>query len=179
MIRLGSRIQVMIGLWILAGLAVMGINGYALLSLLDEPLAGYSTEVRNADRMFQQFGLLLAAETEKMTSGMDLLARRFSPPTAPAERPRTPEQKAAAVQAVKPAAAAPATLPVLAGIVTRRSGSGAVDRLALLDGRIFSQGDTVMDLTIEEISATGVLLSRESRTWFLKAPRVPYSLTKR
>ena len=39
----GNNIQVFIGLWIIAGLAVMGINGYALMSLMDEPLAAIRT----------------------------------------------------------------------------------------------------------------------------------------
>jgi hypothetical protein len=72
-----SRMRALIGLWILAGLMVVGVNGTMLLSLLDEPLAGYSSGVRNADRAFRQYRMRLTAEAEKMTSGMERLTSWF------------------------------------------------------------------------------------------------------
>ena len=61
----GSRVQALIGLWILTGLVVVGINGAMLMSLLDEPLAGYSPGVRTADRGFRQYRTLVAPRPAK------------------------------------------------------------------------------------------------------------------
>ena len=77
--RLGSRIHALVGLWILAGLVVVGVNGTMLMSLLDEPLAGYSSGVRMADQGFRNYRMLVTAQAEKITSGMDLLISRFKP----------------------------------------------------------------------------------------------------
>lgn len=174
----GNSVQVYIGLWVLAGLVVMGINGYALMSLLDEPLAGYSAGVRQADRGFQQYRRLLSTETEKIASGMDLLVRCFAAKTTVIEPSKTADIKqspSAVEKRVKPPAVA---LPVLAGIVTRRSTTGAACRLALLNDGVFAEGDTMQDLTIRKISADGVLLAKGKKTWFLTRPEIAYSLSK-
>lgn len=176
--RWGNRIQALIGLWFLAGLVVIGANGYVLVSLLDEPLSGHSTAVRNADRGFRQYRRLLTAETEKITSGMDRLVKRFVP-QAVAKAPPISEKAALLTTKKKPAKPIPVVLPALAGIVTSRSTTGSVNRLAMLDGGVFSEGDTWRELTVKGISAGGVVLARGNRTWFLKAPEIAYSLTTR
>lgn len=174
----GNSVQLFIGLWMLAGLVVMGINAYALMSLMDEPLAGYSIGVRHAQGMFQQYRNLLSAETENMDSGMDLLIQRFAAKTTliePSQAADTRQSPSAVEKKVKPPAVA---LPVLAGIVTSRSTTGAERRLALLNDGVFAEGDQLQDLTIRKISADGVLLAKGKKTWFLKTPDVAYSLSK-
>lgn len=174
--RLGSGIHILIGLWILAGLTVVGINGYMLMSLLDEPLAGYSSEVRNADRGFRQYRILLTAEAEKITSGMDLLASRFKPIVVEEEKPvfqKVPATPPAAKKVVPP----PVVMPTLKGIVTSRSTDGTARQLALMDGRICAKGDQLRDFTVKWITSGGVSLVRGDQTWFLKAPEIAYSLT--
>ncbi|MBC2709538.1 MAG: hypothetical protein HGJ94_00555 [Desulfosarcina sp.] len=168
----------LIGLWILAGLLVAGLNGYTLMALLDAPLSGYSDGVRAADRGMQQCQTLLVAETEKIILGMDLLAYRFTPVTAVEDEP--PAAQNAAVPPVKKRVSTPSVvLPSLTGIITSRSTNGAVSRLALLDGTVFSEGGTLRYFTVKGISVRGVLLARGGQTWFLKAPEITFSLTTR
>lgn len=174
--RLGNRMHALIGLWILAGLVVAGVNGSILLSLLDEPLAGYSSAVRDADRGFRQYRLRLAAEAEKIASGMDLLASRFKPVVGEEETPVVPETPAPAPNASK-RAPLPVVLPTLTGIMTSRSSDGNSRQLAVLDGRICTDGDRLDDFTVKRITRGGVALVRGRQTWFLKAPDIAYSVT--
>ena len=173
--RSGSRVQALIGLWILAGLVVAGINGAMLMSLLDEPLAGYSPGVRTADRGFRQYRTLVAAEARKITSGMDFLASRFGPRVEDTEKPadrRVPDPP----PAVKPATPPAMRLPTLTGVITRRSSDGTTTRLAVMDGRICSVGDRFRNLTVKAITREGVSLAGKEKSWFLKMPEITYSV---
>ncbi len=95
--RLGSRIHVLVGLWILAGLVVVGVNGAMLMSLLDEPLAGYSGGVRMADQGFRKYRLLVTVQAEKITSAMDLLMSRFKIGVVEEEKPVVQQPPATSV----------------------------------------------------------------------------------
>ena len=174
--RLGSRIHALIGLWILAGLVVAAINGYMLMSLLDEPLAGYSSGVRNADRGFRQYRMLSAAEAEKITLGMDLLASWFKPIVVEEEKPEF-QKLLAPPPPEKKVAPSPVVMPTLTGIMTSRSADGTARRLAVMDGRICAEGDRVRDLTVKGITSGGVSLVRGGQAWFLMAPEMAYSIT--
>lgn len=174
--RWGDSRQAWIGLWILAGLAMAGLNGYMLMSLLDEPLAGYSRLVRSVDRGIRQYRTLLAAKTENVTAGMDLITQRF-PPASVDDTPSTAGGTTPATVAEHQVETRPAALPLLTGIVGRRSSDGDVSWLALTDAGVFAAGDTCRDFTVAKISAQGVSLVRGGQAWFLKAPSVGYSLT--
>jgi hypothetical protein len=165
----------LIGLWILAGLMVGGVNGTMLLSLLDEPIAGYSSEVRNADRAFQQYRMLLAAEAEKITSGMERLTSWFKPAVMKEEQPPL-RKKPAPPSLSKKMAPEPVVLPMLTGIMTSRSSDGSTKRLALLDGHICAQGDPLGNFTVKRIARDGISLAQGDRVWYLKAPDVAYSI---
>jgi hypothetical protein len=173
---MGNLKHAWIGLWVLAGLIVTGINGAALLSLLDEPLAGYSSQVRRAARAFRQYQQLLEAEKKKMASGLDLLAGLFEaetdekPPEAAAPQPIAPKP-------VRKKPPQPVVLPVLTGVVTRTSENGTRQWLALMDGRVRTRGDRIRQLTVRKIDGRGVVLAKGSRTWFVKAPEIAYSRT--
>lgn len=175
MYRSGNRMRALIGLWILTGLVVAGVNGTLLLQLLDEPLAGYSTAVRNASKGFGQYRKLLTAEAQKITSGMDLLASRFT--LRVVEEKKTAAPDISVRSTAKKVAPASVALPALTGIMTSRSTDGTAKRLAVMNGRICNEGDRLGDLTVKGITRTGVRLARGDRTWFLKAPEVAYSLT--
>lgn len=170
-----NRVHAWIGLWVLAGLMVAGLNGYMLLALLDAPLAGYSVETRNTDRAFRQYRLLVQAETDKLAGGMDALINRF----APVEPERQPVI-AKTVPAPSPAADThrprPVVLPALTGIVTCLSEDGSAQWLALMDGAIWSRGDQIRELTVEQIDERGIVLARGDQSWFVKAPDLSYSL---
>lgn len=174
--RLGSRIHALVGLWILAGLVVAGVNGAMLMSLLDEPLAGNSSGVRMADQGFRNYRMLAAAQAEKITSGMDLIASRFKPGGVETEIPVV-QPPPATPAVVKKTAPAPLALPTLTGIMTSRSSDGSDRRLALLDGRICAEGERLGNLTVMRITRGGVSLVRGDQAWFLKAPHIAYSVS--
>ncbi len=173
--RLGSRIHVLVSLWILAGLVVVGVNGAMLMSLLDEPLAGYSGGVRMADQGFRKYRLLVTAQAEKITSGMDLLMGRFETRAVEEEKPVL-HQPAALPSLAKKRAPAPVALPTLAGILASRSSDGHARWLAVLDGRICAEGEQLGNLTVKRIANGGVSLARGDQSWFLKAPDIAFSL---
>lgn len=173
--RLGNRMHALVGLWILAGLVVAGINGMLLLHLLDEPLAGYSTEVRNVDRGFRQYRMLLTDEARKITSGMDLLASRFAVKVV--AKNKSPVPTVSARPAVKKVAPVSVKLPALTGIMTSCSTDGTARHLAVLDGRICNEGDRPGGIMVKGITREGVRLAKGDRTWFIKAPEIAYSLT--
>lgn len=175
MYRWQSNTHALIGLWILAGLAVAGVNGYKLMSLLDAPLAGYSSEVRSADRGFRQYRMLLTAETEKINLGMDLLASWFKPVVVQ-DAQAAIQNVSAPQQALKKVKAPALVLPALTGVITSRSTDGTVRRMALLDGRICIQGDLFGTFTVKRITSQGVSLVSGDHTWLLKAPENSYSV---
>ncbi len=174
--RLGSRMHVLIGLWILAGLVVVGVNGTMLMSLLDEPLAGYSSGVRIADQGFRKYRMLVTAQAEKITSGMDRLISRFETGVVEEEKPAI-KKPPAPPSIAKKRAPAPVALPTLTGIMTSRSSDGDARRLAVLDGRIYAEGEQLGNLTVKGIARGGVSLVKGGQAWFLKAPDIAYSLT--
>lgn len=174
--RLGSRTNALVGLWILAGLVVMGVNGAMLMSLLDEPLAGYSGGVRMADQGFRKYRLLVTAQAEKISSGMDLLMGRFETRAVEEEQPVV-QKRPAPPSLAKTRAPAPLALPTLTGIMTSRSSDGHDRRLAVLDGRICAEGAQLGNLTVKRIARGGVSLVRGDQAWFLKAPNISFSLT--
>ena len=173
--RLGSRIHALVGLWILAGLVVVGVNGTMLMSLLDEPLAGYSSGVRMADQGFRTYRMLVTAQAEKITSGMDLLISRFKPGVVE-EKPAF-QKRPAPPSFAKKRAPAPVALPLLTGIMTSRSSDGDARRLAILDGRICAEGEQLGNLTVVRIVRGGVSLVKGDQAWFLKSPDIAFSLT--
>jgi hypothetical protein len=173
--RSGSRVQALIGLWILAGLIVVGINGAVFMSLLDEPLAGYSPGVRTADRGFRQYRTLVAAEARKITSGMDFLVSRFGHGVEDTEKP-TDRPVPDPPPAVKPAPHPAMRLPTLTGVITRQASDGTAIRLAVMDGRICAVGDRFQNLTIKTITRKGVSLAGKEKSWFLKMPEITYSV---
>lgn len=175
----GDQAKAFIGLWVIAGLIVLGINGRALLSLLDEPLAGHSSGVRLADRGFQQYRQLLSAKAEKISSGMAHLVQRFTASAPTVEHALAVEQKQAPVKETRRVKLPTVTLPVLTGIVTSRSAAGQTHRVAVLDSGVYSEGEQLQNFTIRQISADGILLARGQQTWFLERPDIGYSLSQR
>jgi hypothetical protein len=145
------------------------------MSLLDEPLAGYSSEVRSADRGFRQYRMLLTAETEKINLGMDLLASWFKPVVVQEEQ-SVIQNVSAPQQALRKAKPPALVLPTLTGVITSRSTDGTARQMALLDGRMCNQGDQLGTFTVKWITSQGVSLVSGDHTWLLKAPENTYSV---
>ncbi|MGA6926907.1 MAG: hypothetical protein WBY88_14560 [Desulfosarcina sp.] len=175
-LKKGGR-QALIGLWILAGLLVAGFNAYAIITLLDTPLSGYSDDVRTVERGMQQCRLLLATAIQKNRSEMAAVAERF--PSKTVKHDPIARKPVVSAPVKKSSGEASTRLPCLAGILIRRTADGIVNRLALLDGRPLSEGDTIADFSLRQISDRGVMLARGGRIFFIEAPRVSHSLTTR
>jgi hypothetical protein len=170
----GNRIHGFIGLWVLAGLMVLGANGYMLMTLFDEPLTGLSEHVRHADRAFRQYRSLLEAKSVNRSSGMQTLANWFAPAAVNEDKP-VAETPSEAPLVVKQATVPPAALPGLTGIITRQSTDGSIRRLALINGQVCIEGDRLQDFTIARIDSGGVYLANGDRTWFIKTPDIDYT----
>lgn len=172
---LGNRTHALIGLWILLGLVVIGINGAMLMALWSEPLAGYSDQVRDAERALGQYRAAVTATLGATDEGMDALKARFTTAAVPEQSVVAP----AAVPPVAKARTAPAaiSLPVLEGVVTHREANGRTSCLALMDGRVWTEGERLRGLTVHRIDRRGVALSSGQRTFFLEAPAMTHSLT--
>ncbi len=168
--------RILISCCVLAGLLVVGINGYALLALLDEPLSGYSEGIRTVDRGLLEFRKLSADKSGKVIHGIDRLAGRYTPELSPESSPVSKKviPKKIVTKRVK---ALPASLPVLTGILTGYSTNGSTRRLAMLDGAVCAEGEKLGDLTVEEITIRGVRLNNGEKIWFVKAPDNNYSLS--
>ena len=177
MTRTVGSTRFMISLWIVAGLVVAGINGGIGLFLLDAPLSGYSDGVRAIDRGLREYRQRRALASQTVSNAMSALRTRFVqsplPSTESAARPPLPT-----VSPPEPAPKRPprVELPVLSGVLTRRTADGEVRRRAILDGRLYAEGDRIGDLTLKTISIRGVTLVRGGRQWLLDAPDTPYSL---
>lgn len=171
------RLNLLIGLWVLAGLLVLGLNGNVLLSLLDEPLAGYSPGVHQVDQGFRRYRTLLSLNDGERGAGMEQLSQRFAV-VIPEPEPTQEEEKSVIDKVVETVKMPLVSLPVLSGIVTSRSASGEEYRMALLESDVYAEGEKLETFTIREISADGVILAKGNQTWFLKRPEIAYSVSK-
>lgn len=171
---MGNRTHALIGLWVLAGLVVVGINGAMLMALWSEPLAGYSSQVRDAQRAHGQYRSAVAAAAEATDHGLDALRARFTTTPVPEKTVAAPAPDPPAARVRTAAAAVP--LPVLEGVVTHRSANGRTYCLALMDGRVWTEGERLRGLTVNRIDRRGVALTRGQRTFFLEAPEPTHSL---
>ena len=163
-----------IGGWILLGFLILGLNGYQMLALMDSPLAGYSESARLVDRGIRQLKTLLTAENENIEEGLKQLSGRHA---ATGKGKALPKRKAPKPSGDPlPESTSPVSLPVLAGILSRWSTNGAVEHLAMLDGRVCVEGDWVGDLIVQEISSRGVRLVRGDNVWFVRTPDAGHSV---
>ena len=164
----------------MAGILVIGFNGFALLSLLDTPLSGYSPKVHAIDRALRQLRTVMTAKAESIGSQMDELAMRFATVTKPPV-PREKKNRPLSAATSKRTVVRPVSLPPLAGIVTRRDiqGRGPILPLAMLGGQMYTEGEKCGAFVVKEISDRGVLLAKGGRTWFVAAPAVAHSVTMR
>lgn len=179
MIPTPGILQMLITLWILAGLLVAGVNGVVGVSLMDAPLSGYSESARRVNQGLHHYHILRNATRENISSAMALLNARYAPPAASpqiAEQSQTTTPAPAKRRAAPPV---PVDLPVLSGILTRRNTGQAVSHQAVLDGRLCTPGEIVGGLTVKTISPRGVMLTKGARHWFIDAPQHRHSLTTR
>lgn len=160
------------GYSILAALLLLGYNGSKLMTLLTPSLPGLSGEVRKAqqkwDRIRDADSLLLKGGDEEIDLDRILagFTRTYPDKTAPVASCREEKKEVPSVP----------RLPNLAGILLAENIKGRKLWRAVIEGKALSEGDQVKGFTVRKITARGVILAREGKSWFIPAPKVRFSL---
>ncbi len=169
-ITVGDKQRSFIGVWVLAALLILGVNGLNLTNLLDQPLLGNPREVKGIRRQWKLLGQLnaLAIREAKAVAEVDLdsVFSRFEPMSALKIWKEDPDDPA---EAETKQDAGPA-LPVLTGILCVSDLEGNVRSTAVFDGKRYGEKDEVQGFRIERIAEEGVYLVREGKRWLVPAP---------
>ncbi|MEE4113875.1 MAG: hypothetical protein V2I40_13740 [Desulfobacteraceae bacterium] len=172
MIIWGNRRRLCFSGWILAALLLIGLNGFHLIALENQPLVGHSPTIKALRLNLSHYENTLSAPalSTDATRLRPLLIRYAKPPTPAPPTSAPPPDIAAPV-----AAPEQINLPVLAGIVQALDQQGRQSYWALLDGRVCRSGDKLGAFVIDRISPRGVVLNRSGRQWLIEAPAPHYS----
>jgi hypothetical protein len=161
-----------IGAWVLASLLMLGHNGLNLADLLDQPLLGYSQEVKGIRRqwkLLEQLGALTIREAKAVADvDLDRVFSRFEPVsilTGGDAEPAAKEEK-------EPSGP---ILPTLTGILSVSDLEGHVRWIAVVDGKRYREGDQVQGFTIQKIGEEGVYLTKWGTHWFVLAPEAEFT----
>jgi len=172
MIIWGNRRRLCLGSWILAALLLIGLNGYHLIALENQPLVGHSPTIKalrlNLGHYENTLSTpVLCADDQRLHP----ILVRYAEPPAPAPSASAPPPE---ITAPVPAPDRTA-LPVLAGIVQALDQQGRQSYRALLDGQVCRTGDKVGSFVVARISPGGVVLNRAGQQWHVEAPAPRYS----
>lgn len=182
MVISGKSRRGLIGLWVLAGLLVAGYNGVSLTTLFEKPLPSLPAEARATIAKWQRLEnhaaarlkeVLAPGEIRKIVAGIDVKKKE----AAPATPKRHPVPKTVGKQA--PVSRKAVALPVLNGIVAVYGANGEVAYLAIIDGKSRKEKSRIGDFVLKKIEARGVVLAQGSRSWFVHAPTVDFSVDTR
>jgi hypothetical protein len=155
----------------LAGV-LLAANFLKLGQLEFQPLAGNPAIINQLRRHLLQLDELMAARRMDSELRLDL-------PIVRTRLPQTTGFPSAALPArVDEKSTPPRTplLPQLTGILQVVHDTGAWRYYAVLDGNVYAEKDSIAELCIEEISATGIVLRQRDQRWFLPAPEVHFSI---
>ena len=67
-------------------------------------------------------------------------------------------------------------LPVLTGIVKSFDVYGKIRLLAMLDGLVLSEQETINEFKVEKITEKGITLKKGKQSWYIQVPEVAFSL---
>ncbi len=167
-ITVADRQRSFMGAWVLAALLVLGINGFHLTNLLDQPLLGHSREVKGIRQQWKLLEQLrsLAIREAKAVADVDLdrLFSRFEPLSVPKVW-----EAEGADEAVEEEESGP-ILPKLTGIVRVSDLDGNVETSAVFHGKRYVEKNKVEGFRIEKIAEEGVYLTKWGTNWFVPAP---------
>lgn len=167
----GSR-RLTIGGWLLLALVLLAANLLKLSQLDFQPLAGSPAVINQLRRHLFEFDELMTARRVATDARLDL----------PILRTRLPQSTALAPVGSTGRAEEPTSslrtplLPRLTGILQVLDDTGSRRYYAVLDGNVYAEKDSIAELRIEEISATGIVLRQRDQRWFLPAPEVYFSI---
>jgi hypothetical protein len=166
----GNRRRLCFSSWILAALLLIGLNGFHLMALENQPLVGHSPTIKALRLNLSQYeNSLNAPDLSADDKRLHPILIRYAKPPTPAPSTIAPAHDVAA-PVVAPERI---TLPVLGGIVQALDQQGRQSYRALLDGRVCRTDDKVGGFVVERISPRGVVLNRVRPAVAYRGPRPP------
>lgn len=166
MTRTGNSKRLFIDAFILAGIAVIIVSAYLLTDLFDRPLAKRSEGLKRASIKWEQL---------KGTTGSPL---NDLPESAALENALARPEPAMQQEAL-PAEPSSDPLPVLTGILQVAGISKDPGFIAIMEGKRLKKQDKIRDFTVDSITAKGVVLAKNGRTWFIPEPNIFFSLSRK
>lgn len=165
-----------IGAWVLGALLIAGHNGLNMTNLLDQPLLGYSQEIKGIRRQWSLLEQLnsLAITEAKAVADVDLgqVFSRFEPVLTLDRWDTEP----AVEQEEEPSGP---ILPFLTGILSVSDRQGNVRSIAVIDGRRYREKEEVQGFTIQKIAEEGVYLTKWGTNWFVPAPEGEFTAIRK
>jgi hypothetical protein len=157
----------------LVALLLVGQHASKLMTLLDTPISGQSTEVKLASEQWRRLQDKMTQIAAKSMDSIDLDLVFLD------QSPRVRHQRVN----VEDSSDVPPTrmpqgmiqLPSLSGILRCTDIYGNTYALAVIEGQRFRENEQVREFTIQKIEDKGVVLTKGGRRWFLRSPDVPYS----
>ena len=171
MIAWGNRRRLCFSGWILAGLFLIGLNGFHLLALENQPLVGHSPTIKALRLDLNQMeNALTRRALSSDDSSLHSVFVRYQP------QGDTPTAAVSELDGQPPAETPLGiTLPVLGGIVQALDPQGKQTYFAVLDGRVCRTNDRLGTYVVEQISPRAVILNNAGRQWRIECPRPNYS----
>ncbi|MDA8138049.1 MAG: hypothetical protein M0036_05280 [Desulfobacteraceae bacterium] len=154
----GGKQRLYMGGWVLAALALIGLNGFSYMTLESKPLQGSSVAIRNLRQKLTRLG-----SGRDLGSASEMLISMVTHPPAGAVASKDDPQPQAVAD--KPA------LPVLAGIMVSADPFGAVSYTAVVNGKVCREKDKIMDYVVAKITTEGIVVQRDGQEWFIPGPK--------
>lgn len=175
MIVLGERKQLFIGGWVIAALILIAYNGFNLSLLFSPPIVGRSKDARLASQKWLRYDRERLRLVDETVGKVDLeqVIQRFKPKIEVVVKQKKPIP---AGKEGEPVVRAEIIPPELTGVMSIATASGQQRMSALMDGRQWFEKQHIREFYIQRITARGVLLAHDGKTWFLPTPQVSFSL---
>lgn len=161
-----------IGGWLVLALVLLAANFLKLSQLEFHPIAGNPVVINQLRRHLFQLDELMTARRMDSEVGLNLPVVRTRLPQTTGLPSAAPTSRVE--EKITPLGTPP--LPRLTGILQVVHDTGVRHYYAVLDGNVYAEKDSIAELRIEEISATGIVLRHRDQRWFLPAPEVYFSI---
>lgn len=176
--------RLLMGGWVLVALLILAFNAHIASTVLEMPLPSHSREARMAMHKARQLEQAAKIESQKgqkdynfqkiaakIDEGLKKIKQKIAPPKKPVAI-----KKPKVVKVVKKEEVI--ILPKLTGIMQVFDSDGRIKLLAALDGKVYEENTSIKGFHIKQITAKGVTLARDDRTWQIKIPSVDFSVSQ-
>jgi hypothetical protein len=162
----GNYKHFLIAAFILAGITVVVVNAYLMANFLERPLAKRSENLQRIILKWEQFMKTTDSVSRDLADGTSLENALDHP------EPTLQPKDQAANQPIS-------SLPVLTGVLQVLDVNKSPGFIAIMEGKRLKKHDQIKDFTIADITAKGVVLSKNGQTWFVPTPNVFFSLQRK